>query len=111
PRAQENHPPLRRRVRRLDLQNIRRESRQQGLLINVEGLSRMKMAARLVAGGPAGMENSGPLGNRQGGELRFLESGCRNRRDVSPMGYVGGDQPLPFAKMAIGMVMRELQRE
>src|SRR5947209_7360774 len=85
--------PLRRRRRSLvgcgsswcSFQKLDAKPGYERVLVKFEGISIMKMAARLVRGCAAGKENLRPLFRRNARELPFLKSSRGHRGNLAPV--------------------------
>src|SRR6185437_2482862 len=69
------------------------------------------MPARLLRGRSAGMKNVGAFFRRQAGNFEFLESGRRHRGNPGPMRNGMRENSARFAKLSVGGIVLELQRE
>lgn len=69
------------------------------------------MAAGILGGGAAGMEDPGPAAGGQPGEFKFFERHGGDGGNPAPMLHGPGCGPAEFAKAAVRLVMRELKRK
>src|SRR5882672_1322004 len=89
----------------------RRKPRQQRSLIHRQRFGIVKVAARLLSGRAAGMENSGSVLDWQTRQLQFLERRSWNRGNLPPIPYRLRRRSTRFAKPAIRPIMLELEPE
>ena len=69
----------------------------------------MKMPARLLFGGAAGMKDCGPLRCRDAGKFQFLERAGGHSRDLRPMLDDFGRHSSSPANLLVGGIALELE--